>query len=235
MTAVCASTASAAGAPRSSTAAVLFDLDGTLVDSAPDLAGATNELRVAQGLEPLPFGQLRPVVGSGARGLLAVALGVAPGDPRFDALRDDLLGRYEQRLLRETRVFEQMDPVLRRLDERGVPWGIVTNKVARFAVPVVTGLQLRERCAVLISGDTLPYTKPHPAPLLAAAQTLGLPAARCVYVGDDRRDVLAGRAAGMPTLAAAWGYLGNDESPHAWSSDAVLDAPAELLHWLGLA
>ena len=229
----------AASAPaetgRVAPAAVLFDLDGTLVDSAPDLAGAVNELRGVHGLEPLPFTQLRPVVGSGARGMLAAGFGICPEDPRFAALREDFLARYEGRLLRETRVFARMEPVLQVLQTRGVPWGIVTNKVARFAAPLVAGLGLRERCAVLVSGDTTPHAKPHPAPLLAAAAALHLQPVHCVYIGDDRRDVQAGRGAGMRTLAAAWGYLGAGESVHDWAADAVLDQPEALLNWLGLA
>ena len=229
----------AASAPaetgRAAPAAVLFDLDGTLVDSAPDLAGAVNELRGVHGLEPLPFTQLRPVVGSGARGMLAAGFGIGPEDPRFAALREDFLARYEGRLLRETRVFARMEPVLQVLQTRGVPWGIVTNKVARFAAPLVAGLGLRERCAVLVSGDTTPHAKPHPAPLLATAAALHLQPVHCVYIGDDRRDVQAGRGAGMRTLAAAWGYLGAGESVHDWAADAVLDQPEALLNWLGLA
>jgi len=229
----------AASAPtvtcRATPAAVLFDLDGTLVDSAPDLAGAINELRGVHGLEPLPFTQLRPVVGSGARGMLAAGFGIGPDDSGFAALREDFLARYEGRLLRETRVFVRMEPVLQVLQARGVPWGIVTNKIARFAAPLVAGLGLRERCAVLVSGDTTPHAKPHPAPLLAAAAALHLQPAHCVYIGDDRRDVQAGRGAGMRTLAAAWGYLGAGESVHDWAADAVLDQPEALLNWLGLA
>lgn len=229
----------AASAPtvtcRATPAAVLFDLDGTLVDSAPDLAGAINELRGVHGMEPLPFTQLRPVVGSGARGMLAAGFGIGPDDSGFAALREDFLARYEGRLLRETRVFVRMEPVLQVLQARGVPWGIVTNKIARFAAPLVAGLGLRERCAVLVSGDTTPHAKPHPAPLLAAAAALHLQPAHCVYIGDDRRDVQAGRGAGMRTLAAAWGYLGAGESVHDWAADAVLDQPEALLNWLGLA
>lgn len=229
----------AASAPtvtcRATPAAVLFDLDGTLVDSAPDLAGAINELRGVHGLEPLPFTQLRPVVGSGARGMLAAGFGIGPDDSGFAALREDFLARYEGRLLRETRVFVRMEPVLQVLQARGVPWGIVTNKIARFAAPLVAGLGLRERCAVLVSGDTTPHAKPHPAPLLAAAAALHLQPVHCVYIGDDRRDVQAGRGAGMRTLAAAWGYLGAGESVHDWAADAVLDQPEALLNWLGLA
>lgn len=215
--------------------AVLFDLDGTLVDSAPDLAGAANELREAHDLPPLPFAALRPLVGSGARGMLDAALGIGPDDSRFGTLRTEFLDLYERRLLRHTRVFAPMQPVLRAIEQQGLRWGIVTNKIARYAVPLVEGLGLMPRCAVLISGDTTAYAKPHPAPLLEAAQRLGLDAAHCVYVGDDRRDVEAGRGAHMPTLAAAWGYLGRGESAHDWQAQAVLEQPGELLNWLGMA
>lgn len=215
--------------------AVLFDLDGTLVDSAPDLAGAANELRQAHGLPALAFEALRPMVGTGARGMLDAAFGIGPGDLRFDALRADFLSRYEARILRDTRVFARMEPVLLALEQRGLRWGIVTNKIARFSVPLVEGLSLMPRCAVLISGDSTPHAKPHPAPLLEAARRLALEPRHCIYIGDDRRDVEAGRGAGMPTLAAAWGYLGRGESVHDWNADAVLQQPEELLNWLGMA
>jgi len=214
---------------------VLFDLDGTLVDSAPDLAGAANELRAAHGLPALPFQTLRPMVGSGARGMLDAAFGIGPGDARFDALRTDFLNLYEARILRDTRVFASVEPVLTALERSGLRWGIVTNKVARFALPLVAGLGLQMRCAVLISGDTTPHAKPHPAPLLEAARRLDVPPQQCLYIGDDRRDVEAGRAAGVPVLAAAWGYLGRGESAHDWQADAVLDHPQALLNWLGMA
>ncbi len=215
--------------------AVLFDLDGTLVDSAPDLAGAANELRLARGLEALPFERLRPMVGAGARGMVGAAFGIAPGQEGYEALRDEFLARYEQRLLRETAVFESMQPVLQRLETQGLPWGVVTNKALRFAAPLIEGLQLHQRSAVLIGGDSTPFAKPHPEPLFEAARRLALAPADCVYVGDDHRDMLAGRAAGMATLAARWGYLGAGEAIDDWGADAVLDAPHALLHWLGLA
>lgn len=221
--------------PVRSCEAVLFDLDGTLVDSAPDLAGAANDLRVRQGLPALPFAALRPMVGAGARGMVGVAFGVAPGHAEFEGLRDAFLARYAERLLDSTRVFAAVEPVLQALAAAGLPWGIVTNKAARYAEPVVRGLGLHERAAVLIAGDTTPHSKPHPAPLLEAARRLGRQATRCVYVGDDLRDVQAGRAAGMVTLAAAWGYLGAGESIDAWGADHVLTEPAQLLNWLELA
>jgi phosphoglycolate phosphatase len=215
--------------------AVLFDLDGTLVDSAPDLAGAANELRRAHGMPPLAFDVLRPMVGSGARGMLGAAFGIGPDHARFEALRDDFLRCYENRLLNETRLFSRMEAVLDRIEAVGLPWGIVTNKVARFAAPLVEGLGLDPRCAVLVSGDTTAHTKPHPQPLLEAAGRLGLAPGHCIYVGDDRRDMIAGRGAGMPVLAAGWGYLGAGESVLDWGADVVLEQPGELLIWLGLA
>jgi 2-phosphoglycolate phosphatase len=216
-------------------AAVLFDLDGTLIDSAPDLAGAANDLRQARGLPLLPVLSLRPMVGAGARGMIGVAFGLKPGDADFEALRDAFLARYAQRLLDLTAVFDDMRPVLHALDQAGVRWGVVTNKAARFTEPIVDGLGLRQRLAALVCGDTTPHSKPHPAPLLEAARQLGLDASACVYVGDDARDVVAGRAAGMATLAAQWGYLGNGAGIHDWGADGVLNKPAELLNWLQLA
>jgi phosphoglycolate phosphatase len=214
--------------------AVLFDLDGTLVDSAPDLAGAINELRLARGLDALPYEQLRPMVGSGARGMVGVAFGLAPGDAGYEVLKDEFLDRYARRLLQETTVFDTMQTVLQRLEAKLLPWGIVTNKALRFAEPLVQGLRLQQRAAVLIGGDSTPFTKPHPQPLLEAAQRIGIAPGHCVYIGDDRRDMMAGRAAGMATVAAAWGYLGTGETVDDWGADAVLQAPGALLDWLGL-
>ena len=220
---------------RSLREAVLFDLDGTLIDSAPDLAGAANDLRQAQGMPPLPFASLRPMVGAGARGMVGVAFGAKPGDAEFEVLRDAFLARYEQRMLQQTAVFDAMQPVLQSLETAGVRWGVVTNKASRFTEPIVDGLRLRARLAALVCGDTTPHSKPHPAPLLEAARQLGIDAAACVYVGDDARDVVAGRAAGMATLAAQWGYLGNGAGIHEWGADAVLGEPSQLLNWLQLA
>ena len=214
---------------------VLFDLDGTLIDSAPDLAAAANAMRVARGLEPLPLAALRPLVGSGARGMVGTAFGVKPGDDSFDALRHEFLERYQAGLLDRTTVFSAMEVVLNRLDAAGRRWGIVTNKAERFTRPVVEGLRLHTRAAVVICGDTTPHSKPHPAPLQEAARRVGVEAALCVYIGDDKRDVEAGHAAGMLTLAAAWGYLGQGEPIDAWGAHAVLAEPGALLHWLELA
>jgi phosphoglycolate phosphatase len=215
--------------------AVLFDLDGTLIDSAPDLAGAANDLRTARGLAELPIGHFRPHAGSGARGMVRIAFDVLPGDRDFEALRTEFLVRYAQRFLALTRVFDGIWPMLDAIEASGRRWGIVTNKAVYLASPIVDGLGLGARSAVLIGGDSTSHAKPHPAPLLEAAHRIGCEPARCLYVGDDPRDVQAGRAAGMGTLAAAWGYLGVDHPVHAWGADAVLDRPGALLHQLHLA
>ena len=211
---------------------VLFDLDGTLIDSAPDLAGAANRLRADHGLAPLPLETLRPMVGSGARGMVGVAFGVAPGDERFEALRDAFLAHYDVCLLERTRPFDGVWDMLSALEADGIAWGIVTNKATRFTMPIVTGLGLAQRAGVVVCGDTTPHSKPHPEPLLHAARALGLAPEHVAYVGDDLRDAQAARAAGMPMLAATWGYLGLGEPVHEWGADALMDKPSQLLDWL---
>ena len=208
--------------------AVLFDLDGTLADTAPDLGGAVNVLRQRRGLEPLPIDMLRPVASAGARGMLAVGLGKAPADADYESLRDEFLAEYEAGLDRATRLFDGVRALLDELSARQVPWGIVTNKAMRFTAPVVASLSLDD-AAVVIAGDTTPHPKPHPAPLLAACDRLGIAPAQAIYVGDDLRDVQAARAAGMPAVAAAYGYLGDGGDVAAWGADALIDAPADLL------
>ncbi|MEO8298638.1 MAG: phosphoglycolate phosphatase [Burkholderiales bacterium] len=214
--------------------AVLFDLDGTLVDSAPDLAAAGNTLRESRGLPPLPAAQFRPMTSQGARGMVGIALGLTPDNPDFEAAKADFLASYAQRLTALTDVFTAMKPVIDRLDEAGFPWGIVTNKASRFTDPIVAALGLAERAQVVISGDTTPHAKPHPAPLLEAARRLGLPPSACLYAGDDLRDVQAGQAAGMQTVAVAWGYLGQDEPIDQWGADHCIEHPHELLNLLPL-
>ena len=215
--------------------ALLFDLDGTLIDSAPDLAGAANDMRMRRSMPALPIERLRPHAGSGARGMLATALAVAPGDAGYEALREEFYMLYEARMLQQTRVFEAIIPLLEALDRHGLPWGIVTNKALRFAEPQARALGLLDRSQALVAGDSTAFTKPHPGPLLEAARRLGQPASSCAYIGDDPRDMQAGRAAGMATLAAAWGYLGVASAIDAWQADHVLAQPSELLHWLDLA
>ena len=214
--------------------AVAFDLDGTLVDSAPDLAGAANAMRAARGLEPMPLDALRPMVGAGARGMVGLALGVAPGQADYDALRQEFLERYEAAMLVHTAVFASVQAVLERLEGAGLRWGIVTNKAERYTLPIAGHLGLYRRAAAIVCGDSTPHSKPHPAPLLEAARRAMVEPGACAYVGDDVRDVQAGRAAGMATLAAAWGYLGQGDPIELWGADHVLDEPAALLHWLQL-
>jgi phosphoglycolate phosphatase len=214
---------------------VLFDLDGTLIDSAPDLAGTGNDMRLARGLPALPYEAFRPMVGAGARGMVGIALQVTPDDERFLPLRDEFLQRYEQRMTQLTRVFDAVPPLLQALQASGLAWGIVTNKAERFTLPLVRALGLDTHAAAVVGGDTTPHSKPHPAPLLEAARRMGVPPGECVYVGDDLRDVQAGQAAGMTTVVAAWGYLGLGEPVSAWGADHVIESPGQLLNCLRLA
>ncbi|MBI4206105.1 MAG: phosphoglycolate phosphatase [Betaproteobacteria bacterium] len=208
--------------------AVLFDLDGTFADTAPDLAYALNRMRAARGLPPLPTEATRPVASMGARGLLGVGFNIVPDHPEYAAMREEFLGLYEQNLCRHTRLFPGMPELLDAVEARGLRWGIVTNKAERFTRPLLDLLQVGKRAACVIGGDTTPHIKPHPAPLLAASRTLALAPERCAYVGDDRRDVEAGRAAGMKTVAVTYGYL-NGGIPQDWGADAVIQRPQDLL------
>ena len=215
--------------------AVLFDLDGTLIDSAPDLAGTANDMRVARGLEAVPYAALRPHAGSGARGMLGAAFNCTPSQSNFEPLRDEFYARYEQRMLQHTCMFDAVAALLDALNSRSLPWGIVTNKSLRFAEPQARALGLWTPARVLVGGDSTPHTKPHPGPLLEAARRLCINPEDCVYVGDDLRDMQAARAAGMAAWAAAWGYLGPQASVQGWGADIVLAHPNELLQWLDVA
>jgi phosphoglycolate phosphatase len=208
--------------------AVLFDLDGTLVDSAPDLAGAVDGMRVKRGLSSLPLVDYRPMAGAGARGMLGIAFGLAPDHPDFNDLREEFFVAYEGRLTQETQVFHGIPELLATLTQRGLPWGVVTNKASRFTVPLTQGMSLFRTAGAIVSGDTTPHAKPHPAPLLEAARLLGLDPACCMYVGDDERDIVAGLAAGMATVAATYGYLGQQSDVSRWGAHAVIHSPAEL-------
>jgi phosphoglycolate phosphatase len=211
--------------------AVLFDLDGTLADTAPDLARAANTMRRARGLAPLPLSALRPVASHGARGLLKVALDVTPSDADYAQMRTEFLANYESALCVESTLFAGVDSVLEDLAKRGLAWGIVTNKATQFTTPLVAALGLVPRAATVVAGDTTPHSKPHPAPLLFAAQALKVFPDACIYVGDDVRDIQAGRAAGMRTVAAAYGYCA-DSDPALWGADATICVPQALLELL---
>ena len=207
----------------------LLDLDGTLVDTAPDLASAANRMLVARGIEPLPIAELRPYVSHGARGMVGRAFNVAPNDARYAELRNEFLRQYESALCVESALFAGMDHTLQQLEESGIKWGIVTNKLARFTMPLVEALRLSSRAACVVSGDTTEFSKPHPAPLLHALATACVDASAAIYVGDDQRDIDAGRAAGITTVVASYGYLGNGVPYQEWGADHVIHAPQELL------
>jgi N-acetyl-D-muramate 6-phosphate phosphatase len=215
--------------------AVLFDLDGTLIDSAPDLGAAADKMRTDRGLESIPLSLYRPMAGAGARGMIAVAFGLAPEDAGFDELKQEFFLNYEVRLVVQTYVFEGVTELITRICQGGLKWGIVTNKSARFTVPLTQAIPLFNTARTIISGDTMSHAKPHPAPLLEAARQLQLPPERCVYVGDDERDIVAGRAAGMATVAAAYGYLGATADTKRWNADFTIGAPSELLNLLKMA
>lgn len=207
---------------------VLFDLDGTLADTAPDLVAAVNKMRADRGLDMVPLDTLRPLASAGARGLIGGAFGIGPEDHGYASMREEFLANYEADLCIETTLFPGIGELLDVLDARNVRWGIVTNKVGRLTMPLVEQLGLASRAACVVSGDTTPHSKPHPAPLLHAAESLAMRPERIVYIGDDLRDVQAGFAAGMITVAAAYGYCGTDLPPAMWHAQHIVDSPQQL-------
>ncbi|MDO8786465.1 MAG: HAD hydrolase-like protein [Sulfuritalea sp.] len=209
--------------------AVLFDLDGTLADTAPDLGGALNQLLLEQGRGQLPMAKLRPHVSSGARGMIGAGLGITPADPAYADLQQRFLAIYQDALCVGTRLFEGMAEHLDELEAHCIPWGVVTNKSQRFAIPLMEGLGLRQRCACIVCGDSAQRPKPHGHPMQLASALIGVAAADCIYVGDDERDVISGRTAGMTTVIAAWGYLGGDKPPASWGADAIAASPQDIL------
>ena len=218
--------------PEACARAVLFDLDGTLADTAPDLACALNRVRAANHLAPMPLEITRPYTSSGARGLLKIGFDLDPGDERYDALRAQFLDFYAAEICVDTRLFDGMAELLDQLDQERMPWGVVTNKAERFTLSLLQHLRLGERAACVVGGDTSARLKPHPDSLLHAAAALQLPASACVYVGDDLRDVQAARAAGMRVLAAKYGYLGDGGSIESWQADAIIEHPRQVLDYL---
>lgn len=214
--------------------AVLFDLDGTLADTAGDLAGALNHLREQRGLPHLPLDTLRPYASAGARGLIGIGLDIHPGHDEYEALRLAFLAAYAHCLADTTVLFDGMAQVLETLEAHGLPWGVVTNKPHRFTIPVMQGLGLAERAATCISGDSTAQAKPHPLPLLTACEQIKVPPARVLYVGDDLRDIQAAQAAAMPSAAARWGYIGHNGDIAEWGADVIVAHPIDLLAHLGL-
>lgn len=211
---------------------VLFDLDGTLLDTAPDLASALNAVLQANGRPALPFELIRPVVSHGGNALIELGFGLKPDDAGFEPLRRQLLDYYETNIARETRLFPGMQEVLDRIEADGLNWGVVTNKPAWLTDPLMDALQLSERAAGIVSGDTLRERKPHPAPLLHACRLIGSEPHECLYVGDAERDIEAGRRAGMTTLVALFGYLLESDRPETWGATALINEPGEILAWL---
>lgn len=212
---------------------ILFDFDGTLADTAPDLAAAANKQRTDRGLPALPEDMLRPVASQGARGLLRVALGITPEHPDFAEARASFLRDYEAAMTTHTRLFDGVPELLTRIEQNGQRWGIVTNKMTSLAAPLVAFLGLADRCTVLVCGDTTPHAKPHPEPILHAVRMAQAEVSQCVYVGDDMRDVQAGHAAGMPTIAVRYGYAGDGIPVDDWGADVIADHASDV--WPALA
>jgi phosphoglycolate phosphatase len=213
--------------------ALLLDLDGTLLDTAPDMGGALNRLRGESGLEPLPAAVIRPVVSHGAMRLVKLGFPQAEGD-EFERLRLRFLELYSRFLAVDTQLFPGIEAVLAELDGRAIPWGVVTNKPGWLTDPLMAALGLDRRAACIVSGDTVAERKPHPLPLLHAAERIGLAPSECLYAGDAERDIQAGRAAGMTTVVAAYGYISSDDEPERWDPTGIVEHPLELLDWIGL-
>ncbi len=212
--------------------AVLFDLDGTLIDSAPDLGAAADQMRTDRGLPPLPLERYRPMAGAGARGMIGVAFGLTPEAPGYNALREEFMANYERCMTARTYAFAGIPELIDQLLQRELAWGVVTNKIERFTLPLTGAMPLFASAGAIVGGDTTPHPKPHPAPLFEAARRLGLEPQRCLYVGDDERDIVAGLAAGMGTVAATYGYLGAKGDVSAWGAHASINSPIELLQLL---
>jgi 2-phosphoglycolate phosphatase len=209
--------------------AVLFDLDGTLIDSAPDLGAAADKMRVERGLPSLPLDTYRPMAGAGARGMLGIAFGMTPEHPDFMALREEFFVNYENAMTERTCIFDGVVDMIAALVKLGLPWGVVTNKSSRFTDPLTAAMPLFATARAIVSGDTTPHAKPHPEPLFEAARRLQIAPERCVYVGDDERDIVAGLAAGMGTVAATYGYLGQQTDVSRWNAHLHINSPLDLL------
>ncbi|GAA4364497.1 HAD-IA family hydrolase [Kangiella marina] len=207
---------------------VLFDLDGTLLDTAPDMALALNIQRELHNLKPLAFSDVRPFVSHGALAMLKIGFGIIPSDKNFDAMREQYLHIYSENLAVKTTLFDGLEAFLKQLKAQSIKWGIVTNKPAFLTQPLVQALKLDQSASSVISGDTIEPRKPNPAPLFAACKEAGLVPAQCIYIGDAERDIAAGRAAGMKTILANWGYITPQDSPEKWQADTSIENSTEL-------
>ena len=213
--------------------AVLFDLDGTFADTAPDMAVAVNVMRHRRGMEALSTSAIRPHVSRGARGMLFVGFDMRPEHADYHPMREEFYVTYDAAVCVQTRWFDGIDEVVSVLEQRKQPWGIVTNKSARFAMPIAHATGIHPRAGCIVCGDTTAYTKPHPAPLLHATNLIGVAPECCLYVGDDERDIIAAHAAGMVSVAAAYGYLGAGNDIATWGAAYRIEHPTELLALLG--
>ena len=214
------------------TQAVLFDLDGTLLDTGRDMGAALNHLLEDHGKSPLPYREIRAKVSHGANALVKLGFGVEPEDTGFERLRSGFLAHYERDLCRHTCMFDGMQRVLEWLEQRHLPWGIVTSKPAYLTTPLLRTLGLLERAACVVSGDTLKKRKPHPEPLLHGCRLAGGAPRSCIYVGDAERDIEAGRQAGLTTLVATFGYIAVGDRPETWGADGLIDHPEDILNWV---
>lgn len=212
--------------------AVLFDLDGTLIDSAPDLGAAVDKMRTDRGLASLPLKHYRHMAGAGARGMIGIAFGMAPEHPDYEAMKEEFFVNYENCMTERTQIFEGVVDLVASLVVRGMPWGVVTNKSSRFTNPLTSSMPLFATAGTIVSGNTTPHAKPHPEPLYEAARRLAVDPGRCIYVGDDERDIIAGLAAGMGTVAATYGYLGQETDISRWNAHLQIDCPTDLLKFL---
>ena len=212
--------------------AVLFDLDGTLVDTAPDLAYALNQQRLMHGLIEMPFELIRPYASHGTQGLLQIGFSIGPDHPAFADLRSEYLDLFQNNGNPYSQLFPGMMELLAELESRGIPWGIVTNKPAYLTRPLIAGLGLDDRAACIISGDSCVNPKPHPEPLLTACREIGVLPSTCVYIGDAERDIEAAHACGMPAIIAEYGYIGPHDQPLHWHADGFIKTPTALLDFL---
>jgi phosphoglycolate phosphatase len=211
---------------------ILFDLDGTLLDTAPDLAFALNQVRTENALEPLPFEQIRPVVSHGGIALIRLGFDIETDHPEFEPLRKRLLDIYRENIARETTPFPGMDELLDTIEDRGMNWGVVTNKPTWLTLPLLEQIGYKKRAACIVCGDTLEQRKPHPAPMHYACELAGSTVNECIYIGDAHRDIDAGKQAGMKTLVALFGYIGLDEDVMQWDADGLVEQPQDILKWI---